>query len=77
MNEQNPQAVGFYEHMGFAAYKRTDLDKHGNPYPLLYMKRGSVFMADRVAGKIENDDANLLTGFEKATNAVNHFLDKR
>jgi hypothetical protein len=28
-------------------------------------------------GKIENDDANLLTGFEKATNAVNHFLDKR
>ena len=40
VNEQNPQAVGFYEHMGFAAYKRTDLDKHGNPYPLLYMKRG-------------------------------------
>lgn len=34
-------------------------------------------MTDRVAGKIENDDANLLTGFEKATNAVNHFLDKR
>lgn len=21
VNEQNPQAVGFYEHMGFAAYK--------------------------------------------------------
>ena len=40
VNEQNPQALGFYEHMGFAAYKRTDLDKHGNPYPLLYMKRG-------------------------------------
>lgn len=40
VNEQNPQAVGFYEHMGFAAYKRTDLDEEGNPYPLLYMKRG-------------------------------------
>ena len=40
VNEQNPQAVGFYEHMGFAAYKRTDLDEQGNPYPLLYMKRG-------------------------------------
>ena len=26
VNEQNPQAVGFYEHMGFAAYKLTDLD---------------------------------------------------
>lgn len=38
VNEQNPQAVGFYEHMGFKAYKRTDLDEEGNPYPLLYMK---------------------------------------
>ncbi len=39
VNEQNPQAVGFYEHMGFAAYKRSELDEEGNPYPLLYMKR--------------------------------------
>lgn len=38
VNEQNPQAIGFYEHMGFATYKRTDFDKEGNPYPLLYMK---------------------------------------
>ncbi len=38
VNEQNPQAVGFYEHMGFKTYKRTDLDEEGNPYPLLYMK---------------------------------------
>ena len=40
VNEQNPQAVGFYEHMGFQTYRRTDLDEEGNPYPLLYMKRG-------------------------------------
>lgn len=39
VNEQNPQAVGFYKHMGFAAYKRTDHDEAGDPYPLLYMKR--------------------------------------
>lgn len=39
VNEQNPQAVGFYEHMGFKTYKRTDSDEQGNPYPLLYMKR--------------------------------------
>lgn len=39
VNEQNPQAVGFYEHMGFKTYKRTDFDEQGNPYPLLYMKR--------------------------------------
>lgn len=39
VNEQNPQAVGFYEHLGFVTYKRTDLDEEGNPYPLLYMRR--------------------------------------
>lgn len=27
VNEQNPQAIGFYEHMGFATYKRTDFDR--------------------------------------------------
>lgn len=37
VNEQNPQAVGFYEHMGFETYKHTDYDEEGNPYPLLYM----------------------------------------
>lgn len=40
VNEQNPQAKGFYEHMGFRIYKRTELDEQGNPYPILYMKRG-------------------------------------
>ena len=38
VNEQNPQAMGFYEHMGFRAYKRTETDNQGNPYPLIYMK---------------------------------------
>ncbi|WPC43366.1 GNAT family N-acetyltransferase [Clostridium sp. JS66] len=38
VNEQNPQAKGFYEHMGFQVYKRTDIDEQGNPYPILYMK---------------------------------------
>ncbi|MBO1679222.1 GNAT family N-acetyltransferase [Bittarella massiliensis (ex Durand et al. 2017)] len=39
VNEQNPLAKGFYEHMGFVVYKRTDRDEQGNPYPLLYMGR--------------------------------------
>lgn len=39
VNEQNPLAKGFYEHMGFKIYKRTDYDEQGNPYPLLYMSR--------------------------------------
>lgn len=38
VNEQNPQAVGFYKHLGFETYKRTSHDEEGNPYPLLYMK---------------------------------------
>ncbi len=38
VNEQNPQAVGFYRHMGFETYQRTDHDEEGNPYPLLYMR---------------------------------------
>ncbi len=37
VNEQNPQAKGFYEHMGFKVYKRSELDEQGNPYPILYM----------------------------------------
>lgn len=39
VNEQNPLSKGFYEHMGFKVYKRTESDEQGNPYPLLYMKR--------------------------------------
>ena len=38
VNEQNPLAKGFYEHMGFHVYNRTGHDEQGNPYPLLYMK---------------------------------------
>lgn len=38
VNEQNPQAVGFYENLAFQVYKRTEYDEEGNPYPLLYMK---------------------------------------
>ena len=38
VNEQNPQAVGFYEHLGFKTYRRTETDEEGRPYPLLYMR---------------------------------------
>ena len=39
VNEQNPLAKGFYEHMGFHVYKRDEFDEQGNPYPILWMKR--------------------------------------
>lgn len=38
VNEQNPQAKGFYEYLGFRVYKRTDCDEQGNPWPILYMR---------------------------------------
>ena len=40
VNEQNPAAAGFYRHMGFAVYRRSELDEQGGPYPILYMRRG-------------------------------------
>lgn len=39
VNEQNPQAVGFYLHCGFEVYQRSELDEQGNPYPILFMKK--------------------------------------
>lgn len=39
VNEQNPQALGFYEHLGFHPYKRTERDEQGRPFPLLYLRR--------------------------------------
>ena len=38
VNEQNPQALGFYERLGFRVERRTPLDGQGKPYPLLYLR---------------------------------------
>lgn len=40
VNEQNSQAVGFYEKMGFKHIGRSPLDGQGKPYPLIYLKYG-------------------------------------
>ena len=37
VNEQNPQAVGFYQHMGFKIESRSPLDDMGKPFPILHM----------------------------------------
>lgn len=37
VNEQNPQAVSFYEHMGFKVVSRSPLDDMGKPFPILHM----------------------------------------
>ena len=38
VNEQNPQGVAFYRHMGFEQVGRSELDGQGNPFPLLHMR---------------------------------------
>ncbi|MGL4034360.1 GNAT family N-acetyltransferase [Kosakonia cowanii] len=38
VNEQNPQAVGFYQQQGFEVVGRSEHDGQGRPYPLLHMK---------------------------------------
>ena len=38
VNEQNRQALGFYEHIGFAVVGRSAVDGQGKPYPLLHMQ---------------------------------------
>jgi putative acetyltransferase len=38
VNEQNQQAVGFYEHVGFKTVTRSELDSLGKPYPILHME---------------------------------------
>ncbi len=37
VNEQNPLAVGFYQHMGFSVKSRSPLDDMGKPFPILHM----------------------------------------
>lgn len=38
VNEQNGQAVGFYERMGFRRTGRSPLDGQGRPYPLIHLR---------------------------------------
>ncbi|AMS20536.1 acetyltransferase [Pseudomonas synxantha] len=38
VNEQNPQALGFYLKQGFEVIGRTEHDGLGQPYPLLHMR---------------------------------------
>jgi putative acetyltransferase len=41
VNEQNPAAVGFYEHLGFRVVARSPLDGQGKPFPILHMELGA------------------------------------
>jgi len=38
VNEQNPQAIGFYLHEGFEIAGRSPVDGQGKPFPLLHLR---------------------------------------
>ncbi|NWD68200.1 GNAT family N-acetyltransferase [Pseudomonas gingeri] len=38
VNEQNPQAIGFYFKQGFEVIGRSEKDGMGQPYPLLHLR---------------------------------------
>jgi ribosomal protein S18 acetylase RimI-like enzyme len=58
VNEQNAQAVGFYEHLGFGIVGRSPVDADGRPFPLVHMAVDAVIVpfaachADRVAAHV-------------------------
>ena len=50
VNEQNPRAEGFYRHIGFRTFARTETDEQGNPFPILKMK-----LQDNKVNKMDNE----------------------
>lgn len=52
VNEQNPQAIGFYRHIGFEVYERTELDEQGNPFPILKMEQRPFFIRQATSNDI-------------------------
>lgn len=42
VNEQNPEAVRFYEAMGFRVVGRSPIDSGGRPFPLLHMRESDA-----------------------------------
>lgn len=54
VNEQNPQALGFYQHMGFQIDRRSDFDEQGNPYPLLHLKLRPTSFPQKDAQNVQN-----------------------
>ena len=41
VNEQNPQAVGFYQKLGFKVISRSELDGQGKAYPVLHLEHSA------------------------------------
>lgn len=39
VNEQNPQALKFYQRQGFTVFKRSPFDSENRPFPILHLQK--------------------------------------
>lgn len=49
VNEQNPQGVAFYRHVGAEVVGRSDVDSDGRPFPLLHLRLRAPMAGPRPA----------------------------
>jgi Acetyltransferases len=49
VNEQNPQVVGYYKHLGFEVMSRNPLDSRGKPFPILAMELKDLTTRDDIS----------------------------
>lgn len=76
VNEQNPQAVGFYEHMGFAVAGRSPVDGAGRPWPLLHMELAATLEARAACASgrwMDPADEGLARDRARARNVMRRF----
>ncbi len=74
VNEQNPQALGFYEHEGFEIAARSSADGAGRAFPLLHMELASGARADMASGNwFDAGDAGLAVDRDRARAIMRQF----
>lgn len=73
VNEDNPEAQGFYEHMGFEVIARSEIDEQGNPFPILSMRFLGVDNASPIKPTLDlfNSPTNI-RHLEKLLDDVKH-----
>ena len=49
VNEQNPDALAFYQRLGFEIVSRSPVDSLGKPFPLLHLRLPQAASPDRAA----------------------------
>jgi putative acetyltransferase len=52
VNEQNDQALAFYERMGFEVFGRSAMDAQGKPFPILHMRLTAPHHGRRAASAL-------------------------